>query len=213
MKVYGDTTDQTLFVYVCDKEELGSAENVYSSLCSLTERRDFGVLVYGVNSWFEDLSPWEAPPVFGKQAFGSGAEKTLSEIIGVLEPYIFEGKTIYICGYSLAGLFTLWASTQSPVFSGVCAASPSVWFPSWLSFVEKNPVKASKVYLSLGDKEEKSKDPVMATVGQCMKKQYEKLLKEGKNCYFELNRGNHFTDADLRVAKGMAWLLNTEPQR
>jgi len=31
--------------------------------------------------WFNDLSPWKAPPVFRNIPFGNGAQKTLEEIL------------------------------------------------------------------------------------------------------------------------------------
>lgn len=204
-KIFGDISAPVILLYVCDSDEMENADKVYDYVCSLTERRDWALLALGVSSWFDCLSPWNAPPVFGKIGFGNGASQTLSEILEILKPY--EKKCVYLCGYSLAGLFALWASTQSSLFSGVCAASPSVWFPSWLDFASENPIKASNIYLSLGDREEKTKNPVMATVGQCIKKQQEMLIKNGKNCLFEWNSGNHFQDSDLRTAKGMAWLL------
>lgn len=213
LRTFGLLSSPTLLIHICDKEELENTGTVYDLVCSLVETRDFGLVSLGVSSWFDCLSPWEAPPVFGKQRFGNGASGTLSEMLGVLEDYIKDGRTLHICGYSLAGLFSLWASTQTSVFSGVCAASPSLWFPSWLNYVSEHMVKASHVYLSLGDREGKTRNFVMATVDECMKKQYEILLRNGKNCFFELNPGNHFADSDLRTAKGMAWLLKTGSQR
>ncbi len=213
LRTFGLLSSQNLLILVCDQEEMESVEQVYDLVCSLSGTRDFGLISLGVSSWFDCLSPWEAPPVFGKQRFGNGASDTLTEMLGVLEHYIKDGRTLHICGYSLAGLFALWASTHTSVFSGVCAASPSLWFPSWLNYVSEHMVKASHVYLSLGDTEAKSRNPVMATVDECMKKQYEILLRDGKDCFFELNPGNHFKDTELRTAKGMAWLLKTGSQR
>ena len=42
---------------------------------------DFGVLACKVENWNCDLSPWEAPAVFGKDSFGNGAQRTLNEIL------------------------------------------------------------------------------------------------------------------------------------
>jgi hypothetical protein len=64
------------------------------------------------------------------------------------------------------------------------------------------------VYLSLGDKEEKTRNPVMRTVGDCLRRQYELLSAEPQvECTLEMNQGNHFKEADIRTAKGFAWLL------
>ena len=67
---------------------------------------------------------------------------------------------------------------------------------------------SSSVYLSLGDKEEKARNPVMAQVGDCIRKQYELLVGQGVNTILEWNKGNHFQHTGERTAKGFAWLLN-----
>ena len=94
----------------------------------------FNLTVVKVNDWNKELSPWEAPAVFGDQSFGSGAEDTLSLMISELIPGIrkrYETGNIPVIlgGYSLAGLFSLWSSYQTDSFSAIAAVSPSVWFP------------------------------------------------------------------------------------
>ena len=64
------------------------------------------------------------------------------------------------------------------------------------------------IYLSLGDKEEKARNPRMARVGDCIRRQHELLISQGIHTTLEWNSGNHFKDAGLRMAKGFAWLLN-----
>ncbi len=65
-------------------------------------------------------------------------------------------------GYSLAGFFALWSSYQTELFDGIAAVSPSVWYPQWMEYAKDNKPLATSVYLSLGDKEEKTKNPTMA---------------------------------------------------
>ena len=116
---------------------------------------------------------------------------------------------VFIGGYSLAGLFSLWASYQTERFSGVAAASPSVWFPGWIEYAGSNVILADKVYLSLGDKEERTRNPVMRMVGDNIRKQLE-ILSGDSGCsqsILEMNPGNHFKEPDLRTAKAFAWLL------
>ena len=119
-----------------------------------------------------------------------------------------EGEGVYLLGgYSLAGLFSLWAAYQTDAFSGIAAASPSVWFPGWMEYAEKNEPKARRMYLSLGDKEERTRNPVLRQVGQCIRRQYDLLIQSGIPATLEWNDGNHFQDADIRCAKGFAWLI------
>ena len=108
----------------------------------------------------------------------------------------------------MAGLFSLWAVYQTDVFSGVAAASPSMWFPGFIDYMKEHEIKTDKVYLSLGNKEEKTRNPVMATVGDRIR-EAELLLKEqGIDCILEWNQGNHFKEPDVRTAKGFAWVLS-----
>ena len=65
--------------------------------------------------------------------------------------------------------------------------------------------KADCVYLSLGDKEEKTKNKIMATVGDRIREQYE--LLRSINCTLEWNEGNHFKEPDIRTAKAFAWCI------
>ncbi len=158
--------------------------------------------------WNRELSPWEAPPVFGSEPFGNGAEALLAFLEHDLVPAL--GKDARACvigGYSLAGFFALWAAYCSDMFQGAAAVSPSVWFPGWEEFREDRKPKAQHIYLSLGDREERTKHPVMKRVGDAIRAQYATLLAHGTDSVLEWNPGNHFQNADLRTAKGFAWLL------
>ena len=150
------------------------------------------------------MSPWKAPAVFKSESFGENAAKTLSEVL----TYIGEKKQpCIIGGYSLAGLFALWAATKTDRFSKVAAASPSVWFPGFTEYIKENNIKAKAVYLSLGDREEKTRNPVMATVGHAIRSVHETISDSGINTILEWNQGNHFKDVDIRMAKALTWSI------
>ena len=211
---YGDKSSGIVLIQPVDEHSLSTLENELALIRSGIEGNikgeagsDKGILLAAikVNNWNNDLSPWKAPAVFGKENFGGGAAETLHKIIRYCQD---SSKAYYVGGYSLAGLFALWAVYQTDIFEGVCAASPSMWFPGFIDYMKENEIKCGDIYLSLGDKEEKAKNPVMATVGDCIRTA-EKMLKEKeRNCILEWNEGNHFKDPDIRTAKGFAWLLN-----
>ena len=163
----------------------------------------FSLVAFRISDWNVELSPWKAPAVFGREDFGDGAAKTLCYVLDELVPR-FKGNRYCLGGYSLAGLFALWSGYQTDVFSSIVGASPSVWFPQWIEFAESHQMKANRVYLSLGDKESKTKNPVMARVGECIERMHE-LLDCEKD--LEWNKGNHFKDNALRTAKGFAWAI------
>lgn len=202
---YGNTDAPVVLIQPADEHMLGAIQKEID-LINDKAALEYLLVVFKVDDWNGDLSPWPAPPVFGKEGFDGRAEETLTEILNYCRD---DNKTYYIGGYSLAGLFALWASTKADVFKGVAAASPSVWFPGFDVYIKDNRIKADHVYLSLGDKEEKTKNPVMATVGDRIRGTYELLKSEGIDCTLEWNEGSHFKDATLRTAGAFAWIINT----
>ena len=209
--LYADDAPQILFIQPVDTHdtELLDAEIEAMRNCALP----FALAAFAVKDWNRELSPWAAPPVFGKVPFGGTAEETLSFVLACLLPELRVqlGADMKVCvgGYSLAGLFALWAATETNAFSGVAAASPSVWFPGWMDYVKANPIQAKSVYLSLGDKEEQAKNPVMATVGDCIREQYA-LLQADHSVTLEWNPGNHFQDSEKRTARAFCRIAAQE---
>ena len=203
---FGDPKAPVCLIQPVDDHDLEGIRNEYEKIRELTGM-DFCLTAFKVNDWNKDLSPWEAPAVFGIENFGSGASDTLKEILSLCTD---KDKKYYIGGYSLAGLFSLWASVQTDKFEGVAAASPSVWFPEFLEYIRERKPLCKKIYLSLGDKEEKTKNPVMATVGDKIRELDSFLVQEGFDCVLEWNEGNHFKDFDIRTAKAFASLMNRQ---
>ena len=200
---YGNPEAWTVLVQMVGDHDLEEIEREFSLIKESTER-DFLLIAIKVESWNDDLSPWKAPAVFGKDDFGGGAGDTLAEVLSLCTD---RSRTYYIGGYSLAGLFALWASYQSDIFAGVAAASPSIWFPGFLDYMKEHEIRTERVYLSLGDREERTKNPVMATVGENIREAETLLHLRGIDCTLEWNQGNHFKDADIRTAKAFAWVL------
>ena len=76
---------------------------------------------------------------------------------------------------------------------------------------ERERILTKKVYLSLGDKEAKTKNPVMATVGDSIRRLHQIYERaEDIETILEWNEGNHFREPELRMAKGFAWVINRE---
>ena len=211
MKTYefGNPHSGIVLIQPVDDHDLRGIENEFSAMTGMCET-DFHLTAVKAGDWNRDLSPWEAPALFGKEGFGGGASETLGELLGLCGD---RNKTYYIGGYSLAGLFALWAAYRTDVFSGVAAASPSVWFPGFTEYMKKNEIKTGTVYLSLGDREEKTRNRVMAAVGDRICEAYALLKDRGVNCILEWNEGNHFKDPDLRTAKAFAWVLGRKSGR
>ena len=121
------------------------------------------------------------------------------------------GKRQNHSGRLLAGgIVCAVASTQTDLFYGVAAASPSVWFPGWMEFEQQHPIQAQRVYLSLGNKEERTKNTIMAAVGDHIRTLHSRLTERGADCTLEWNSGGHFKDADLRTAKAFQWVIEEQ---
>ena len=200
----GNPKAQKVLIQPVDEHDLDVMESEFGIIKSLTDT-DFYLIAAKVGNWNKDLSPWKAPAVFGSEDFGEGAGDFLKALLPLCSD---RQKTYYIGGYSLAGLFALWAACQADTFKGVAAASPSMWCPGFTEYMADNAIKCDAVYLSLGDKEAKARNPLMATVADKMSETQEILKAKGVNVTFEWNSGNHFKESDLRTAKAFAFVLS-----
>ena len=73
--------------------------------------------------------------------------------------------------------------------------------------MQENSIHTGCVYLSLGDREERTRNPVMAAVGDRIREAQNLLKDQGVGTILEWNRGNHFKDPDIRTAKAFAWVI------
>ena len=176
-----------------------------------------------VDLWEENFSPWCAPRVFAKGPnFGDGAQKTLDTLINHVIPRTESELTeppAYraLVGYSLAGLFSLWAGlsqaciTPISTFQRIGAVSGSFWFPELLDYVDRQlsggVVGLTHVYLSLGDREARTPNPQIMHVRENAELLASKLENAGIISTFELNRGNHFQNVEGRMQKALDWLV------
>ncbi len=190
----------------------------------------------GVDLWEENFSPWCAPRVFAKGPnFGDGAQKTLDTLINQVIPWAESELTeppAYraLVGYSLAGLFSLWAGVSQQVargcqpdaaapqlsapaatFQRIGAVSGSFWFPGLLDYVDQQlsgeVVGLTHVFLSLGDREARTPNPQIMHVRENAELLASKLENAGIASTFELNRGNHFQNIEGRMQKALDWLV------
>ena len=209
--IYGTDCAEYLLLQMTGEHELQSMDSEVAAIAQSAHHFLFAAIP--VESWNDALSPWKSPAVWGKESFGGNAAGTLrfltEQAIPTLKQQFAlpENVRIILGGYSLAGLFALWASTQTALFSGVAAASPSVWFPGWMEFEQQHTIQAQRVYLSLGDKEEHTKNTVMAVVGDNIRTLHSRLAERSTDCTLEWNSGGHFKDADLRTAKAFRWTM------
>ena len=192
----------------------GEGKEVFDK-CSEIGCDNFALAAIGGLNWNHDLSPWAAPSI-GNNKYGfGGADEYIKKLTNEIMPEIraelgFEPEFSAITGYSLAGLFAIYAAYKTDIFSRIASVSGSLWFPGFTGFAETNKFAKTPdlIYLSLGEAESKTRDKNLAPV----RKNTEKLAEIYKSrtipTIFELNPGNHFTETVLRTAKGIKSLLD-----
>ena len=157
-------------------------EHLRESLMEIAPGQNFMLVAFQVEDWNRDFSPWEAPAMFGTERFSGQGAETLRWLTEECMPYIdqtfdTERRERWLMGYSLAGLFALWAAYECDCFSGIICCSGSLWFQDWDIYVKEHTLHSKcKIYLSLGGREEKTKNKVMATVGERTREQ-ERILR------------------------------------
>ena len=208
---YGQAGARICMIQPMDDHDEEVRENELRLISKELAATPFVHISVKISDWSGELSPWRAPAIYKSMAFGDGAPATLDFILREVIPaarkhFLLPEDTQFILGgYSLAGLFALWAGYETDAFSGIAAASPSVWFEGWDSFIKEHPVHARHVYLSLGDREVKTKNQTMARVADRIEAQYKQLQKQGTDITLEWNPGNHFRDQDARPARAFSW--------
>lgn len=179
----------------------------------------FALVSIGGLAWERDMTPWPAEPATRREAaYEGGAKAFLDELLGAALPAAeaelvgagLEVRWRGIAGYSLAGLFALWSAWQTDAFARVASASGSLWYEGWLDFArDREPVAwPERAYLSLGSKEHRTPNRLMRNVRTATEQTLELLRAHEVDCAFEANPGNHFQDPDLRMARGIRWILD-----
>ena len=174
----------------------------------------FVMAALAINDWEEELTPWHDPNISPHKSVGDHAFETLTFITEQLMPYVFDcyGKLpIVLGGYSLAGLFARWAVCKEDCFDAVAAASPSLWIVAWKGFSDAHKVYARYVYLSLGDREEITKNNAIAQVGNNVRWEYDHLQRTigPDHCTLVWEKGGHFVTPHLRLARAFSWCVNS----
>lgn len=184
---------------------------VYSAM----QTKDVALVCAGGDwNWNRDLTPWPAPRcVKGGEAFGGGARLFLSRIGPQIDAFEASAgmntKRRALAGYSLAGLFSLYALYMSEQFDAAAVVSGSLWYKDFLSFMRTNQVRSAnpRVYFSVGDLEKHTRNPWFSTIEDRMREAADLLQAHGAETTFVLEVGNHFADENMRVARGIDWIV------
>ena len=193
---------------------MGDGTEVYER-CRELNCPPFTLVGIGSLNWNRELSPWGCDgTVRDAEPFSGQAAGFLDELLGQIipeaesslpQPPTWRG----IAGYSLAGLFALWSLWQTDAFGRAASASGSLWFPGFIDYAREHTMSNTPdaVYLSLGKKETKTPNRMMRHVLDDTRAMEELLINRGIPTTLELNPGNHFAQTDLRMARGIHWIL------
>ena len=166
-------------------------------------------------NWNHDMAPWDCPAIFrtGASCTG-GADEHLRCLVGEILPTVEQTLPEPPCwrgiaGYSLAGLFAIYALYQTDCFSRAASMSGSFWFPGIMEYIHTHEMKTKPacVYFSLGDREDKARNPMLKPVRENTEALYQYYCAAGIKTIFRLQPGNHYYHAVERTAAGLDWLL------
>lgn len=218
-------SDKTVDIFACKKSDCPvvylntfqqEGEHVFRTLQAACSPPLSLVAISGLD-WGRDMTPWEIPPIFkGDTPCSGGADDYLciltEKIVPAAEREI--GSVLWrgIAGYSLAGLFALYALYCTDIFSRAASVSGSLWYPHFLDYALSHQMKRipDRLYLSLGDKESKTKNPYLKTVQKNTEELAEFYQRQNIQTVFQRNAGNHYANATERTAAGLLWLLEKQ---
>lgn len=167
-----------------------------------------------VRSWDDSLTPWPAPGLRkGEKDFGGRAAETLAELTRAAIPALESRNGLTparraICGYSLGGLFSLYAFAQDVRFAACVCLSGSLWYPGWIDHLRERefPGAGRYAYFSLGKKECKAGPRIMRSVQDNTEACAEICRERGCAVDYVLGPGNHMQHHTERLAAGLAAL-------
>ncbi len=201
--------DTVIYIPVSDPDSLNGIMEKFSD-------PGFAAAAVVCDDWDSQMTPWPAPPAFrGREPFAGRADSYLNELFGSIIPEI--EKTIGVpqfrgmAGYSLAGLFSLYAFYMRTELCLCGCVSGSVWYDGFEDWALERLPKAGSgsVFFSLGDREEKTRNIRMQHTGEMMKKIAGHLNTEEERfeAVFRYTKGTHFDGYEDRMHDCISWLI------
>ena len=210
-RLFGSDSPGCVLIKPSARHENATLEAEAGKIAELTSI-PFVLATIELEDWMVDLMPWADGNISRDPEAGKHGQQTLEYVLLSLIPQLqqrYGPLPMILGGYSLGGLFALWASAQSDSFKAIAAASPSVWIRDWIPFAKKHAPMADDVFISLGNQEEHVKNLAIARVGDCLRAQYALLQEQlgPEHCTLVWEQGNHFNNNEGRLARAFAWCM------
>lgn len=163
--------------------------------------------------WDADYTPWPSAELPGREMAGRAdalLEETQGPLLAAARERLGDAARVGILGYSLGGLFALYAASR-PDSPFDCAASVSgaLWYEGFAEYAARAPFpRLRRAYVSLGLKEAKTARGPMGRGKAASEAVFRELAARlgPENAAFEWNNGNHFFEVPQRVGKAIAFL-------
>ncbi len=226
---------QMIYFHASPQNVRAIGEELWRKLKEYFGRSGTGLVLLEVEDWNRDLSPWPAGGIFREgEDFAGGGEAYLEDLCSQVVPRV-EGRFAemsgierrVIGGYSMGGLFALYAAMESPLFSDLISVSGSLWYEGIVEYVSGKLAREGEMsglgdgmcrggghfagrrraYFSLGQREPKTRNGVMRRVGEQTDAIADSMAAGGFSVHFQWNPGNHFQDEVGRMERGIRHML------
>ena len=212
--VYRSNVQNATTIYFLDGDQFAEPFNRWI----IKHHPPLNFVLLNANNRTDDYTPW---PLQASETmpmdFEGKAEEHLSFISTHVIPFCeseyglaSSAEKRVIGGYSLGGLFSLYAAVNTDLFGTVLSCSSSLWYPDFLDYLKEHPFKAAhpKLYMSVGDQEGTTATNLTATQTSntiVLKDFYESKF-EPNNFKFILEEGNHGNDIPGRAWRAVEWV-------
>ena len=212
--VYRSNVKDATTIYFLDGDQFEGPFNHWI----IKHKPALNFVLLNANNRTDDYTPW---PLQASESmpmdFGGKAAEHLSFFATHVIPFC-ESKYAFasseekrvIGGYSLGGLFSLYAAVNTNLFGTALSCSSSLWFPDFLDYLKEHPFKAAhpKLYMSVGDQEGTTATNLTAdqTLNTLALKNWVETKFQAGDFQFTLEVGNHGNDIPGRAWRAIEWV-------
>ena len=212
--VYRSNVQNATTIYFLDGDQFEGPFNHWI----IKHQPPLNFVLLNANNRTDDYTPWPLQASENMPMdFGGKAAEHLSFITTHVIPFCeseygfaSSAEKRVIGGYSLGGLFSLYAAVNTDLFRTVLSCSSSLWYPGFLDYLKEHPFKATrtKLYMSVGDQEGTTATNLTAeqTSNTMLLKNFYEPTFEPNDFKYILEEGNHGNDIPGRAWRAVEWV-------